>query len=237
MSRLRAPRRWSRPGICVRLRVPPRSFHRPRPSPRFSCCAPTAGAAPRSCSSLRQSSPIPLPDSRLPSPARFTPASPLGWCCSARLAPHRRLTSPACRTSPSGRGSCSLPFQDRAAAAAAAAYATSPRHPERCGREKRRSIAQSRSRLRLRLLSPRRNPNRRKPHRNPFQRSWRGFATIAANNEDRPGVVDNPVATPSASQGPGTGGGAGSGAGSGLGSGTGSGIGPGSGGGMGGGPY
>jgi protein TonB len=62
-------------------------------------------------------------------------------------------------------------------------------------------------------------------------------ATVAANEQDRPGVIDTPAPPKSDSRGPGTGGGAGSGTGTGLGSGEGSGIGPGSGGGTGGGPY
>lgn len=62
-------------------------------------------------------------------------------------------------------------------------------------------------------------------------------ATVAANEQDRPGVIDEPAPKESASRGPGTGGGVGTGQGTGLGSGDGSGIGDGSGGGMGGGPY
>jgi protein TonB len=63
-------------------------------------------------------------------------------------------------------------------------------------------------------------------------------ATVAANEIDRPGVIDEPAAPKeSESRGPGVGGGVGSGAGTGLGKGEGSGIGDGSGGGMGGGPY
>lgn len=62
-------------------------------------------------------------------------------------------------------------------------------------------------------------------------------ATVAANQQDRPGVVDAPADDRTNSRGPGVGGGAGTGAGTGLGSGDGSGIGEGSGGGMGGGPY
>ena len=62
-------------------------------------------------------------------------------------------------------------------------------------------------------------------------------ATVAANEKDRPGVIDVPAPTESDSRGPGTGAGVGSGTGTGLGSGDGSGIGPGSGGGTGGGPY
>jgi TonB family protein len=61
-------------------------------------------------------------------------------------------------------------------------------------------------------------------------------ATVAANDETRPGVLEEtPVETPS--RGPGDGGGAGTGTGVGLGEGDGSGIGEGSGGGTGGGPY
>jgi TonB family protein len=60
---------------------------------------------------------------------------------------------------------------------------------------------------------------------------------VAANEVDRPGVIDEPAPKESESRGPGVGGGAGSGAGTGLGKGEGSGIGDGSGGGMGGGPY
>ena len=62
-------------------------------------------------------------------------------------------------------------------------------------------------------------------------------ATVAANEQDRPGVIDTPAPKESESRGPGTGGGVGTGTGTGLGSGDGSGIGDGSGGGMGGGPY
>ena len=62
-------------------------------------------------------------------------------------------------------------------------------------------------------------------------------ATVAANEVDRPGVIDEPAPKESDSRGPGTGGGVGSGTGTGLGRGDGSGIGDGSGGGMGGGPY
>jgi protein TonB len=63
-------------------------------------------------------------------------------------------------------------------------------------------------------------------------------ATVAANEIDRPGVIDEPAAPKeSESRGPGVGGGVGSGTGTGLGKGEGSGIGDGSGGGMGGGPY
>jgi periplasmic protein TonB len=62
-------------------------------------------------------------------------------------------------------------------------------------------------------------------------------ATVAANQEDRPGVIDTPAPKESESRGPGVGGGVGSGTGTGLGKGDGSGIGEGSGGGMGGGPY
>ena len=62
-------------------------------------------------------------------------------------------------------------------------------------------------------------------------------ATVAANDKDRPGVIDTPAPKESDSRGPGAGGGVGTGTGTGLGSGNGSGIGDGSGGGMGGGPY
>ena len=62
-------------------------------------------------------------------------------------------------------------------------------------------------------------------------------ATVAANEVDRPGVIDEPAPKQSESRGPGAGGGVGSGTGTGLGKGEGSGIGDGSGGGMGGGPY
>jgi periplasmic protein TonB len=62
-------------------------------------------------------------------------------------------------------------------------------------------------------------------------------ATVAANEIDRPGVIDEPAPKESESRGPGAGGGVGSGTGTGLGKGEGSGIGEGSGGGMGGGPY
>jgi len=62
-------------------------------------------------------------------------------------------------------------------------------------------------------------------------------ATVAANEVDRPGVIDEPAPNESESRGPGAGGGVGSGTGTGLGKGDGSGIGEGSGGGMGGGPY
>ena len=62
-------------------------------------------------------------------------------------------------------------------------------------------------------------------------------ASVAANTQDRPGVVDTPAPKEGDSRGPGVGGGAGTGAGTGLGSGNGSGIGDGSGGGTGGGPY
>jgi periplasmic protein TonB len=62
-------------------------------------------------------------------------------------------------------------------------------------------------------------------------------ATVAANDLDRPGVIDEPAPQQSESRGPGIGGGVGSGSGTGLGKGEGSGIGDGSGGGMGGGPY
>ena len=62
-------------------------------------------------------------------------------------------------------------------------------------------------------------------------------ATVATNERDRPGVIDEPAPKESESRGSGTGGGVGSGQGTGLGKGDGSGIGDGSGGGMGGGPY
>jgi periplasmic protein TonB len=62
-------------------------------------------------------------------------------------------------------------------------------------------------------------------------------ATVAANQEDRSGVIDTPAPQESASRGPGAGGGVGTGTGTGLGKGDGSGIGEGSGGGTGGGPY
>jgi len=62
-------------------------------------------------------------------------------------------------------------------------------------------------------------------------------ATVAANEVERPGVIDEPAPKVSDSRGPGAGGGVGSGTGTGLGKGEGSGIGEGSGGGMGGGPY
>ena len=62
-------------------------------------------------------------------------------------------------------------------------------------------------------------------------------ATVAANEVDRPGVIDEPAPKQSESRGPGAGGGVGTGTGTGLGKGDGSGIGDGSGGGMGGGPY
>jgi TonB family protein len=62
-------------------------------------------------------------------------------------------------------------------------------------------------------------------------------ATVAANEIERPGVIDEPAPKESESRGPGVGGGVGSGAGTGLGKGDGSGIGEGSGGGTGGGPY
>ena len=62
-------------------------------------------------------------------------------------------------------------------------------------------------------------------------------ATVAANEVDRPGVIDEPAPKQSESRGPGVGGGVGSGSGTGLGKGEGSGIGDGSGGGTGGGPY
>jgi TonB family protein len=59
-------------------------------------------------------------------------------------------------------------------------------------------------------------------------------ATVAADDQTRPGVLDEGAA---ASQGPGANGGSGTGEGTGMGEGAGSGIGPGSGGGMGGGPF
>jgi TonB family protein len=62
-------------------------------------------------------------------------------------------------------------------------------------------------------------------------------ATVAANEIERPGVIDEPAPKESESRGPGAGGGVGSGTGTGLGKGDGSGIGEGSGGGTGGGPY
>lgn len=62
-------------------------------------------------------------------------------------------------------------------------------------------------------------------------------ATVAANEQDRAGVIDAPAPRESESRGPGAGGGVGTGAGTGLGRGDGAGIGDGSGGGMGGGPY
>ena len=62
-------------------------------------------------------------------------------------------------------------------------------------------------------------------------------ATVAANEQDRPGVIDAPAPKDSNSRGPGTGGGVGTGTGTGLGQGDGTGIGEGSGGGTGGGPY
>jgi TonB family protein len=62
-------------------------------------------------------------------------------------------------------------------------------------------------------------------------------ATVAANEIDKPGVIDEPAPKQSESRGPGAGGGVGTGTGTGLGKGDGSGIGDGSGGGMGGGPY
>jgi protein TonB len=62
-------------------------------------------------------------------------------------------------------------------------------------------------------------------------------ATVAANEQDRAGVIDTPAPTESVSRGPGVGGGVGTGQGTGLGSGDGTGIGEGSGGGTGGGPY
>jgi periplasmic protein TonB len=62
-------------------------------------------------------------------------------------------------------------------------------------------------------------------------------ATVAANEIEKPGIIDEPATKESESRGPGTGGGVGSGTGTGLGKGDGSGIGDGSGGGMGGGPY
>ena len=62
-------------------------------------------------------------------------------------------------------------------------------------------------------------------------------ATVAANEIEKPGVIDEPAPKASDSRGPGVGGGVGTGTGTGLGKGDGSGIGDGSGGGMGGGPY
>ena len=62
-------------------------------------------------------------------------------------------------------------------------------------------------------------------------------ATVAANEQDRAGVIAEPAPKESDSRGPGAGGGVGSGKGTGLGSGDGTGIGDGSGGGTGGGPY
>jgi protein TonB len=62
-------------------------------------------------------------------------------------------------------------------------------------------------------------------------------ATVAANEIEKPGVIDEPAPKQSESRGPGAGGGVGTGAGTGLGKGEGSGIGDGSGGGTGGGPY
>jgi protein TonB len=62
-------------------------------------------------------------------------------------------------------------------------------------------------------------------------------ATVAANEVDKAGVIDEPAPKASESRGPGVGGGAGTGTGTGLGKGDGAGIGDGSGGGMGGGPY
>jgi len=62
-------------------------------------------------------------------------------------------------------------------------------------------------------------------------------ATVAANEVEKPGVIDEPAPKESESRGPGAGGGVGTGAGTGLGKGDGSGIGDGSGGGTGGGPY
>ena len=62
-------------------------------------------------------------------------------------------------------------------------------------------------------------------------------ATVAANEVDKPGVIDEPAPKESESRGPGVGGGVGTGTGTGLGKGDGSGIGDGSGGGTGGGPY
>ena len=62
-------------------------------------------------------------------------------------------------------------------------------------------------------------------------------ATVAANEVEKPGVIDEPAPKQSESRGPGVGGGVGTGTGTGLGKGDGSGIGDGSGGGMGGGPY
>jgi len=62
-------------------------------------------------------------------------------------------------------------------------------------------------------------------------------ATVAANEIEKPGVIDEPAPNASDSRGPGVGGGVGTGTGTGLGKGDGSGIGDGSGGGTGGGPY
>jgi protein TonB len=62
-------------------------------------------------------------------------------------------------------------------------------------------------------------------------------AAVAANEVDRPGLIDEPAPKESESRGPGGSGGVGSGSGTGLGKGEGSGIGDGSGGGIGGGPY
>ena len=62
-------------------------------------------------------------------------------------------------------------------------------------------------------------------------------ATVAANEVEKPGIIDEPAPKASESRGPGVGGGVGTGTGTGLGKGDGSGIGDGSGGGMGGGPY
>jgi TonB family protein len=62
-------------------------------------------------------------------------------------------------------------------------------------------------------------------------------ATVAANEIEKPGVIDEPAPKESESRGPGAGGGVGTGTGTGLGKGEGSGIGDGSGGGTGGGPY
>ena len=62
-------------------------------------------------------------------------------------------------------------------------------------------------------------------------------ATVAANEIEKPGVIDEPAPKQSESRGPGAGGGVGTGAGTGMGKGEGSGIGDGSGGGTGGGPY
>jgi TonB family protein len=62
-------------------------------------------------------------------------------------------------------------------------------------------------------------------------------ATVAANERDQAGLIDEPAPPKTESRGAGIGGGVGSGTGTGVGSGDGSGIGPGSGGGTGGGPY